>query len=100
MSMHLLALIGHDFGLRWHGAGLRWIAVLMFLGFLAVLVVGVVLLWRYGASSSAGSLPRMDEALTTIRMRYARGEMTRQEFLEANESLGGPPPPPPPSPPS
>jgi len=88
--------------MRWHGLGFRWLAVLMFLAFLVLLVVGAVLLLRHGMTSSKSAVPYMDEALTTIRMRYAKGEMTQQEFLEANEALGGPPPnpqPPPPAPP-
>ena len=43
--------------------------------------------------------PHADTALQEARMRYARGEMTREEFLQISSDLGGPatiPPPPPP----
>jgi uncharacterized membrane protein len=30
-----------------------------------------------------------DEALAALRLRYARGEITREEFLQANQDLGG-----------
>ncbi len=74
------------------GMALRWLAVLMFLGFLALLAIGIALLWRRGSS---GSTAQLDEAVTAIRMRYANGEMTREEFLQANRDLGGPEPHPP-----
>ncbi len=80
------------------GMAMRWIAVLVFLAFLGLLVIGIALLWRKGGSAAA-----IDDAVNTIRMRYANGEMTREEFLQANADLGGPlpgpaavPPPPPP----
>lgn len=75
-----------------YGVGLRLLALLMFFAFLALLIVGVVLLWQRNARSGAGSRP--DGALDTLRMRYARGEMTREEFLQASADLGGPEPPP------
>jgi uncharacterized membrane protein len=73
--------------------GLRLMAVLMFFAFLALLIVGVVLLWQRNSRSGSGS--RSDEALATLRMRYARGEMTREEFLQANADLGNGESPPP-----
>jgi uncharacterized membrane protein len=100
MSTHLILRLGRGFGMGWHGYAFRWLAILMFLAFIALLVVGVVLLFRRGASPSASALPPMDQALVTVRMRYAQGEMTTQEFLEASEALGGPPASPPPAPPA
>lgn len=103
MSTHLILRLGRGFGMGWHGMGARWIAFLVFWAFLALLVGGVVLLFRRFAGPSVSALPPMDQALVTVRMRYAQGEMTTQEFLEANEALGGPtstPPPPPPAPPA
>ncbi|HEY6628082.1 MAG TPA: hypothetical protein VI193_03775 [Acidimicrobiia bacterium] len=100
MLTHLALRLGHGFGMRWHGMALRWVAVLALLFFIALLVAGVVLLFRQSSTKSANSFPPMDQALITIRMRYAQGEMTTQEFLEANEALGGRPPTPPPPPPA
>jgi putative membrane protein len=74
-----------------YDVGFRLMAVLMFFGFLALLIVGVVLLWQRNGRSGPG--PRSDEALATLRMRYARGEMTREEFLQANADLGDGEPP-------
>ena len=75
------------------GFAVRWIAWFLFMAFLALLVLGVALLWR---RSGGGQLdnPSGDEALDAIRLRYARGEMTREEFLQVNKDLGGPEPPP------
>ncbi len=74
--------------------GLRLLAILMLFAFLALLIVGVVLLWQRNARGR--SEPGQDEALATLRLRYASGEMTREEFLQANTDLGGSEPPPPP----
>jgi putative membrane protein len=83
-----------------NGFAFRWIALFMFLAFLALIALGVALLWRQWGSG--GSAKSRDDALDAVRMRYARGEMTREEFLQAHEDLGGgtaptPPPTPPPS---
>ncbi len=80
------------------GVAVRWLIVFFFLAVLALLAVGVALLWRRGAPGT-GSNDRGDDALEALRLRYARGEMTREEFLQSNEDLGGsaqPPIPPPP----
>ena len=93
MSNHLVVWMGgRGFGPGDYDIGLRLVAILMFFAFLALLVVGVVLLWQRNARSGS----RTDEALATLRQRYASGGMTREEFLQANTDLGGPKPPPPP----
>jgi uncharacterized membrane protein len=94
MTTDLILRLGRGMGMWEHGYAFRWVAVFLFLGFLALLAAGVALLWRRGSGSSGGAAPRPDDALATLRMRYAKGEMTREEFLRANEDLGGPPPPP------
>lgn len=75
------------------GVAIRWLVMFFFLAFLALLALGVALLWRR-SSGSSDSVDAGDEALETVRLRYARGEMTREEFLQANEDLGGGPAPP------
>ncbi len=95
MIMHLFQQLAG--GPRiWEGArALRGLAVMMFLGFLLLLVIGIALLWRRGGGTG-GAGARVDEAVTTLRLRYANGEIAREEFLQANQDLGGPPPPAPP----
>jgi putative membrane protein len=70
------------------GVLVRWLIVFFFLAFLSLLAVGVALLWRRGSGDS-GSVEMRDEALEVLRLRYARGEMTREEFLQASDDLGG-----------
>lgn len=38
---------------------------------------------------SAGSSPRPDAALDQVRIRYARGEIGREDFLRLSRDLGG-----------
>jgi uncharacterized membrane protein len=38
--------------------------------------------------------PRGDKALAILRHRYARGEISRDDYLKAREDLGAPPEPP------
>jgi putative membrane protein len=73
------------------GVAARWLIMFFFLAFLALLALGVALLWRRGSASSTRATSNDDEALDALRLRYARGEMTREEFLQANEDLGGGP---------
>jgi uncharacterized membrane protein len=75
------------------GAAIRGLIIFFFLAFIALLALGVALLWRRG--SAAGPVDDRDEALAALRLRYARGEITRDEFLQVSEDLGGPPTPPP-----
>lgn len=76
------------------GFAVRWIAWFLFMAFLALLVLGVALLWRRGSGDAKFERSPGDEALDAVRLRYARGEMTREEFLEVTKDLGGPEPPP------
>jgi len=76
--------MGFGYGMGgWGGFG--WIGSLLFL---ALLVLGVVYLWRAldsgrrdsATSSSGASLPHEDRALQVLRERYARGEIDQEEF--------------------
>lgn len=46
------------------------------------------------ASTRVPAASPPDEALHEVRLRYARGEMDRQEFVQRYRDLGGSPPPP------
>ncbi len=76
------------------GFAVRLIAWFLLMAFLALLALGVALLWRRGGDDAKVDVSSGDEALDAIRIRYARGEMTRDEFLQVNRDLGGPEPPP------
>ncbi len=94
-----------------HGVGWWFFAAVMPLllfGLLVALIVWAVLHFNRTPGSNAlpppppPPGPRMDPALEEVRLRYARGEMSREEFLERFRDLGGahPEPPPPASPPA
>ena len=94
MTTYLMYGLGRDFG-RWsQGVALRWIALFLFLAFLALLAIGVAVLWRRGSSTPSGVDPGSDQALAALRLRYAKGEITRDEFLQTSQDLGSTEPPP------
>jgi len=62
---------------------------------LVMLVVWLVTSFRRGQLLHEHASPARsatDNALQEARMRYARGEMTREEFLQISTDLGGAPP--------
>jgi uncharacterized membrane protein len=93
MAADLILQLLNDPGPWGRGFAVRWIAWFLFMAFLALLALGVALLWRRGGDTNV-ERGGGDEALNEIRLRYARGEMTREEFLRVNKDLGGPEPPP------
>jgi uncharacterized membrane protein len=80
---------------------LRFVAVLL-------VIAAIVYLARFFLQTRAQTPhhappPPRSAGLDELDMRYARGEVTRTEYLERRADLGGtapPPPPPPPSPPA
>ena len=66
-------------------AGMGWPGVLMML----LLWGGAIALILWGVSSlfPAERVHAEDEALEIVRQRYARGEISREEFLQASETL-------------
>jgi uncharacterized membrane protein len=79
----------------WWGGPLH---LILFLLLLALLVAGVVWLVRYfsrGGLAPAAAGPALmptaapDPAVAALRMRYAKGEVSREEFQHGMEDLGG-----------
>lgn len=67
----------------WMGFGLHGLGMLIFWG---VLIVALVLLVRVVAGRpAAGS--KEDHALDVVRERYARGELSREQFEEMRDAL-------------
>ena len=93
MSADLILQLLSDPSTWGRGFAVRWLAWFLFMAFLALLALGVALLWRRGSGAKVDPASG-DEALGAVRLRYARGEMTREEFLKVNKDLGGPEPPP------
>jgi putative membrane protein len=70
-----------------------------FLPFLLVLIligIGVWAILRFGSRAPVASGPALasagpaDRALEEVRLRYARGEILREEFVQRTRDLGGP----------
>jgi uncharacterized membrane protein len=80
----------------WHGV-VAWLIPVLFLLVLAGLVIFIVLRLAGQrqpalAPAPAGWFPtrtsRADQALDHVRLRYARGEISREEFLQTSADLG------------
>jgi putative membrane protein len=65
------------------GMGIGGLSMLAFWG---ALIVGVVLLVRWLGGANAGS-DREDEALETLRRRYANGGISHEEYEERRKVL-------------
>jgi len=95
---------GSGFDGGWIGRPFMWLhGLLLFLcvaGLLAWLIVALVRHGRRGraapvvsaaasakAAESAPALPKAEDALEIVRLRYARGEITREEFLALRDDL-------------
>jgi putative membrane protein len=82
----------------WWGTYGGLIMALLFLALIVVVAWGIWRLTRMpvpaAAPVSSGGAPawaaRPDAALDQLRMRYARGEVGRDEFLQASSDLGDP----------
>src|SRR4051794_27761619 len=89
-----------------HGGGWHWIVPLLFLLVLAALVAWTVLRARRPPRAVAvapGGAAAVDPALAELRLRYARGEVSREDFVATEADLrriAAVPAPPPPQPPA
>lgn len=99
--------VGNPRGFDWGPAILHFVFMLLILGAIAALAVWLIQSTRHGALAHehpTAPPPAEDVALREARMRYARGEMSREEFMQISTDLGGmplvPPPPPPPEAPT
>jgi len=89
-----------------HGPGpLAWVVLALFLAALVVGAVTLFRLWRHPPAWPARPVPAagpppapMDPALMELRVRYARGDLTWEEYAQRATNLGFPPAPPVPPP--
>ena len=79
-----------------HGHPVAWVLFLILLAIVVGVVSALVLRWLAGRST-VGAQPVLatggavaDHALGLVRLRYARGEIDREQFLQATADLGGP----------
>jgi putative membrane protein len=78
----------------WWGFWAHFIPFLFFVALIGLVVWAVVRVSGRAvvpAVAPAGFAPasRMDPALEEVRLRYARGEMSREEFVQRSQDLGG-----------
>ena len=90
----------------WWGGPFHVIVMLLLLALLIAGAVWLVRHFSHGGFAPAAAGPAMipsaslapDPAVAALRMRYAKGEVSREEFQHALEDLGGVAGPPPPTP--
>jgi putative membrane protein len=86
--------VHHD---TWWLGALHLLPLLLLAALIGVVVWGVLRVTSQGAlATAAGPVPPAgppprDHALDELRVRYARGELDRTDFLERSADLGGPP---------
>ena len=66
-------------------AGMGWLGLLM----MALFWVGVILLVVWGLSNAfpGRRQPAEPDAEEILKRRYAKGEISREEYMQANETL-------------
>jgi putative membrane protein len=67
----------------WFGGGIFMIL------FWAAVVVAIVLVVRYVAKTSHGSQGQTESPLDILKKRYAKGELTKEQFDKMKEDLKG-----------
>jgi uncharacterized membrane protein len=76
----------------WASGGWHIVPLLMFVLFIGVVVWAVLRLTSsktMTAPTTGVRAQRADAALDEVRVRYARGEMSREEFVQRFHDLGG-----------
>jgi len=87
-----------------HGHPFLWFLTALLFALLVAAVVVLVVRWlaerRAPAAPLGPTAGSAADALAVVRMRYARGEIDREQFLQASADLGGGYPVPPPDAPT
>lgn len=76
----------------WEGWGWHWGMMILMVLFWVGVIVGIVLLVTWiaqqpGRRIPAGGMPPQEEPLTTLKRRYARGEISREEYERMRQDL-------------
>ena len=96
------ALLAHG---RWDGGGPGALGWTLFALLAIGIFTGLIFLFFWLATRRGPGLTRPpsppagsgEDPLAILRLRYARGEISREEFLRASEDIGGTPSTPPPA---
>jgi uncharacterized membrane protein len=78
-----------------HHADHPWLWVLLLLLFVALAVIAALALVRFlrtPRTPTVAAAASPDAAIESVRLRYARGEIDRDEFVRVSTDLGAPPP--------
>jgi len=96
---------GHGYAPYWehasHGHPVAWILLFLLLAVVVGFVAAYVFRWlarRQGYPLTPAAAGPAQDVLGIVRLRYARGEIDREQFLQTTADLGGAPaaePPPP-----
>jgi putative membrane protein len=90
-------MLRYNHSAGWH-AGLGLFGWLFFVAIVALAVMFAVSLFRmprirlHGPAAQPPTAPHQDAAEHELRLRYARGEIDRDEFVTRLTDLGGRPP--------
>ena len=71
-------MMGYDWGGMWFG----WLLMISFTGAVIVLVV-----WLVSLSRPASHEQPTETALDVLQARYARGEISKEEYLDTRATL-------------
>ena len=83
-------MMGTDWGFGWGGMWFGWLMMIGFTVAVVVLVVWLVKLFAGNAATNAGAPGKQERraaAVDILQSRYARGEMTKEEYLDARATL-------------
>jgi putative membrane protein len=84
-------MLGNDWGFGWGGMWFGWLMMSSFTIAVMVLIVWLVRLSSSGSptqkTDSSVSDPRTQSAVDILQARYSRGEITKEEYLDARTTL-------------
>ena len=80
--------MGGMMGAAWMNT-ILWLNLLFGLGLLALVIIGVIagIRWLTKPPTPSGASRGADRALEVLRERYARGEISRDEFEQMRKDL-------------
>lgn len=83
-------MMGYNWGLGWGGMLFGWLMMIGFTVAVVVLIVWLVRLSAPGASvrtDAASDHNQLQAALDILQARYARGEISKEEYLDSRATL-------------
>ena len=84
-------MMGTDWGFGWGGMWFGWFMMIGLAAAVVVLIVWLVKLFVGNAAADSGApvvQKHSESALDILQARYARGEMSKEEYLDARATLG------------